>query len=303
VSPETVQVDVDGRALTVSNLGKVLYPETGFTKGDVLDYYARVADVMLPHVWDRPVTFKRFPNGVEGSSFFEKHIPSHAPPWVHRATVPRRPNSKAPGDVIEYAVIADRPTLIWAANLAALEFHVPQWQVGDGTDLPNPADLMVFDLDPGPGTTIVECCTVAGWLAEEIGRDGVAAKTSGSKGLQLYLRLASAVDSNELAHELARKLERDHPDAVVSNMKKDLRTNKVLIDWSQNNPVKTTIAVYSLRARPRPTVSTPVTWEEIDACANGGSPETMEFLAADVVDRVERHGDLFAAVLEDGAGN
>ena len=299
MSPEKVTVDVDGRELTLSNLSKVLYPETGFTKGDVLDYYARVADVMLPHVCDRPVTFKRFPNGVEGSSFFEKHIPSHAPVWVRRATVPRGANTRSKdGADVEYAVLADRPTLIWAANLASLEFHVPQWRIGDGKHLPGVPDLMVFDLDPGPGATIVECCTVAGWLADELGRDGVAAKTSGSKGLQLYLRVADrTVDSSEVAHELARKLERDHPDAVVSNMKKELRKNKVLIDWSQNSPMKTTVAVYSLRARPRPTVSAPVTWDEIDRCGRRGRPEDLEFIATDVLDRVDRLGDLFDVVL------
>ena len=299
MSPDKVTVEVDGRELTLSNLDKVLYPETGFTKGDVLDYYARVADAMLPHVRDRPVTLKRFPNGVDGSSFFEKHIPSHAPPWVQRASVPRGSNtrSKGAGDDIEYAVLADRPTLIWAANLASLEFHVPQWTI-DGKGLPAAPDLMVFDLDPGPGTSIVECCAVAGWLSEEIGKDGVAAKTSGSKGLQLYLRLTDdAVDSNELAHELARKLERDHPEAVVSNMKKELRKNKVLIDWSQNSPVKTTVAVYSLRARPRPTVSTPVSWDEVDACAASGRPEDLEFTADDVLHRVDQRGDLFGVVL------
>jgi bifunctional non-homologous end joining protein LigD len=299
VSPESVIVDVDGRELSLSNLSKVLYPETGFTKGDVIDYYARVADVMVPHVADRPVTFKRFPNGVEGTSFFEKHAPSHTPPWVRRATVPRGANSKsARGENIEFVVLDDRATLVWAANLASLEFHVPQWRMDDTTQRPGRPDLMVFDLDPGPGTTIVECCRVASLLADEIGRDGIVAKTSGSKGLQLYLRLADgAGDSNELAHELARKLEQDHPDVVVSNMKKALRTNKVLIDWSQNSPAKTTVAVYSMRARPRPTVSAPVTWDEVDACAVRGTPEDLEFLAVDVLDRVERLGDLFAVLL------
>ena len=192
MSPEAVEVDVDGRQLKLSNLSKVLYPEAGFTKGDVIDYYARVADVMLPHVADRPVTFKRFPNGVEGTSFFEKHVPAHAPAWVADGDGAARCELEVvrEGD-ITYAVLADRPTLVWAANLASLEFHVPQWQVGDGKDLPKPADLMVFDLDPGPGTTIVECCKVAGWLGAELGRDVMAAKTSGSKGLQLYLRLVA----------------------------------------------------------------------------------------------------------------
>jgi bifunctional non-homologous end joining protein LigD len=297
VSPEVVEVDVDGRQLKLSNLSKVLYPEAGFTKGDVIDYYARVAEVMVPHLADRPVTFVRFPNGVEGSSFFEKHAPSHAPEWVRCAAVPRGSNSKSDrGLDVSYVVIDDRPTLVWAANLASLEFHVPQWRLGDGEDLPKPSDLLVFDLDPGEGTSIVECCKVASWLADEIGRDGVVAKTSGSKGLQLYLRLvAGAVgDASELAHELARKLEHDHPDAVVSNMKKALRTNKVLIDWSQNNPYKTTVAVYSMRARPRPTVSTPVTWDEVDVCARDGVPSALEFVATDVLDRIDRMGDLFA---------
>jgi bifunctional non-homologous end joining protein LigD len=301
VSPEAVEVEVDGRQLKLSNLSKVLYPESGFTKGDVVDYYARVADVMLPHVADRAVTFKRYPNGVDGTSFFEKHVPAHAPAWVQTATVPRGGNSRSSreGDVT-YAVLADRPTLVWAANLASLEFHVPQWKVGDGRDLPKPADLMVFDLDPGPGTTIVECCRVANWLGAELGRDAMAAKTSGSKGLQLYLRLVpDSGDSNELAHELARKLERDHPEAVVSKMKKELRAGKVLIDWSQNSPAKTTVAVYSLRARPHPTASTPVTWEEVDACAKRGHPEDLEFLAVDVLRRVEQHGDLFDVVRSD----
>jgi len=302
VSPERVTVEVDGRELTLSNLDKVLYPEAGFTKRDVIDYYARVADVMIPHLTDRPVTFKRFPHGVAGAFFFEKHIPSHAPSWVQRVTVARGANSRSSdGVAVEYAVIADRPTLIWAANLASLEFHVPQWRIDEKSRLPQSPDLMVFDLDPGPGTTIVECCRVAGWLAGEIGRDGVTVKTSGSKGLQLYLRLADrAVDSNELAHELARKLERDHPEDVVSNMKKELRKNKVLIDWSQNSPAKTTIAVYSLRARPRPTVSTPVSWDEIDSCAMTARPEDLEFVAADVLDRVERSGDLFDVLLDRG---
>ena len=303
MSPEKVEVDVDGRKLTLSNMSKVLYPEAGFTKGEVLDYYARIADVMLPHVVDRPVTFKRYPNGVDGKFFFEKHVPAHAPPWVRTVTVPRSANSRARGDGerdgdIRYAVLDDRATLVWAANLASLEFHVPQWKAGDGKNLPKPPDLMVFDLDPGPGTSIVECCRVASWLGEELGRDGVAAKTSGSKGLQLYLRLApGAADSNELAHELARKLEQDHPDHVVSNMKKELRNGKVLIDWSQNHAIKTTIAAYSLRARSRPTASTPVSWDEVDACAASARAGDLEFLASDVVRRVEAHGDLFAAVL------
>lgn len=294
MSRETVEVDVEGRRLVLSNLAKVLYPATGFTKRDVIDYYARVADAMLPHLADRTVTFKRYPNGVDGKSFFEKHIPSHAPEWMRRATVPRGENSakRGEGDVT-YAVLDDRPSLIWAANLASLEFHVPQWRVGDGTSLPSTPDLMVFDLDPGPGTSIVECCTVAGWLGAILGREEVVCKTSGSKGLQLYLRHRHAsVDTSELAHELARRLEHEHPDLVVSVMRKDRREHKVFIDWSQNNQAKTTVAPYSLRAREHPTVSAPVTWDEVDGCAKGRR-KPLSFEAPEVLRRVERLGDLF----------
>ncbi len=299
MSPETVQVDVDGRHLRLSNLAKVLYPDAGFTKRDVLDYYAKVAEVMVPHLADRTVTFKRYPDGVDAPFFFEKHIPAHAPQWVRRATVPRGTNSRAKDSKdVEYAVLDDRASLIWAANLASLEFHVPQWRVGDGKHLPKAPDLMVFDLDPGPGTTIAECCRVAGWLTELLDRDEVVAKTSGSKGLQLYLRHRHPkVDTSELAHELARRLERDHPGEVVSVMKKERRESRVFIDWSQNNQAKTTVAVYSLRARSRPTVSTPVTWDEVDRCAASGDPALLTFEAPAVLDRVERLGDLFAKLL------
>jgi bifunctional non-homologous end joining protein LigD len=295
-----VQVDVDGRELKVSNLGKVLYPEAGFTKRDVIDYYARIADVMLPHVCDRPMTFVRFPDGVAGGSFFEKHLPRHAPDWVHRVAVPGGSTARAKEKVdVTYAVVDDRPTLVWAANLAALEFHVPQWRVGDGSKLPAVPDLLVFDLDPGPGTSIVECCRVAGWLTDELGRDGVVAKTSGSKGLQLYLRRPADVqDTSATAKELAQHLEREHPADVVSNMKKSLREGRVLIDWSQNNQYKTTIAPYSLRARPFPTVSAPVTWDEVDACATKGAEDDLRFEASAVLERAERLGDLFAPLLE-----
>lgn len=302
MSPETVEVDVDGRRLKLSNLSKVLYPEAGFTKRDVLDYYAKIAEVMVPHLADRTVTFKRYPDGVDAQFFFEKHIPAHAPEWVRRAKVPhgggsRSRSAKGPRDVV-YAVLDDRASLVWAANLASLEFHVPQWRVGNGKDLPKKPDLMVFDLDPGPGTTIADCCRVAGWVTEVIGRDGVVAKTSGSKGLQLYLRHRHPkVDTSELAHEIARRLERDHASEVVSVMKKQRRESRVFIDWSQNNPAKTTVAVYSLRARPRPTVSTPVTWDEVDRCASRGDPELLRFEAGDVLDRVQRDGDLFGVLL------
>jgi bifunctional non-homologous end joining protein LigD len=295
-----VTVEVDGRQLTLSNLDKVLYPETGFTKGEVLDYYSRIAPVLLPHVQNRPLTFKRYPDGVEGKFFFEKNAPSHAPDWVRRVTLPS-PGSTKNRDTISYAVMCDLPTLVWAANLATLELHVPMWTV-TARGKPQHPDLLVFDLDPGPPATIVECCAVAALVRDVLDEDGLTAypKTSGSKGLQLYVPLDRKrpwEDVHAYARSLAQQLEREHPELVVWNMKKELRTGKVLVDWSQNNAAKTTIAVYSLRARPAPTVSTPVTWDEVDACAR---PEDLRFTSTDVLSRVEEHGDLFAAILDGG---
>jgi bifunctional non-homologous end joining protein LigD len=296
VSPERVEADVDGRQVSLSNLEKVLYPEVGFTKGQVIDYYARIAEVMLPHLDDRPVTLKRYPNGVEGQSFFEKHAPSHLPDWIPTAEVPSRTGTHEP---IEFAVVGDRPALVWAANLAALELHVPLWRVHEGEVPPSDPDHMVFDLDPGPGTTIVECCRVARWITERLGADQVFAKTSGSKGLQLYrpLDAVTSEQAGDEAHELAKAIEHEHPDAVVSRMRKDLRDGKVLIDWSQNNPSKTTVAAYSLRARPTPTVSTPVTWDEVDRCATRGDPDSLRFEASDVLTRVSELGDLMGGLV------
>lgn len=299
MSPDRVETEVDGRPLTLSNLAKVLYPETGFTKGEMLDYYARIADVMLPHLQDRPLTMKRFPDGVDGPSFFEKHVPNHAPEWVRTVEVPRSSSTKRQDTEVEYAVVCDRPTLIWAANLAAIEFHVPLWRVGDGVNLPKRPDFMVFDLDPGPGTSILECCRIARWI-DELFDDELFAKTSGSKGLQLYRRLdgSSAEDATAEAHDVAARLVREHPDAVVASMRKELRNGKVLIDWSQNSSAKTTVGAYSLRARPAPTVSTPVTWAEIDEAIRHHAPEALVFLPGDVLRRIERHGDLFAPMVE-----
>ena len=292
MSPERVQTTVDGKVLSLSNLDKVLYPKSGFTKSQVLDYYVRIADVMLPHLRNRPATFKRFPNGVDGMSFYEKHSPAGAPEWVRTISVPSKDGSH---EAIDYTEVRDRPTLVWAANLAALEFHVPLWRVAKGKPIPAPPDQMVFDLDPGPGTTIVECCQVAQWIARRLTTE-VFAKTSGSKGLQLYTRLSrrSWEAATEQAHELARAVESDHPDRVVSVMRKELRTHKVLIDWSQNVAAKTTVAVYSLRAREDPTVSTPVTWAEVIRCAKSADPLAMHFETDDVVKRVEKYGDLMA---------
>lgn len=290
MSPERVQTTVDGRELSLSNLDKVMYPSSGFTKSQVIDYYARIADVMLPHLRHRPATFKRYPNGVDGMSFYEKHSPASAPEWVHTISVPSKDGSHDP---IDYTAVDDRPTLLWAANLATLEFHVPLWKVSKGKTVPAPPDLMVFDLDPGPGTTIVECCQIAQWISERL-KGEVFAKTSGSKGLQLYTRLSrrSSEQATDEAHDIARAVEADHPELVVSIMRKTLREKKVLIDWSQNNPSKTTVAVYSLRARNEPTVSTPVTWAEVSACAKRGDPDLMHFDAGDVLRRVDKLGDL-----------
>jgi bifunctional non-homologous end joining protein LigD len=288
---------VDGRELTVSNLEKVLYPSTGFTKGQVIDYYARVAEVMLAHVKDRPLTMKRYPNGVDHKFFFEKHVPDHAPAWVHHKAVP----STSKGEPVDYPVVCDRPTLVWAANLAAIEFHVPLWHVGRRRVLPAPPDHMVFDLDPGEGTSIVECCHVAKVVAEFLdeGRSGCWPKTSGSKGLQLYVPLTGRPTWEKIrdrAHGIAVQLEQDHPNLVVSNMRKSLRAGKVLIDWSQNHPAKTTVAAYSLRGRDEPTVSTPISWDEIDTCATTGDPADLRFTSDLVLERIDALGDLFAPV-------
>lgn len=291
MSSKHVTTDVDGREVVVSNLDKVLYPDSGFTKGDVMDYYARIADVMLPYLRGRPATLKRFPNGVQDEGFYEKHSPSNTPEWAATLLVPSK--NQAP---IEYLAVDDRATLVWAANLAAIEFHVPMWHAVKSRPLPTPPDFMVFDLDPGPGCSIVECCQVAQWISDRLETDNLFAKTSGSKGLQVYVRVkrASWDVTNEGAHELARAIESDHPERVVSTMTKALRQRKVLIDWSQNSPAKTTVAAYSLRARPEPTVSTPVTWSEVVDCAKRGEPATLRFDARQVLTRVENLGDVMA---------
>lgn len=292
---QETRVTVGGRELTVSNLDKVLFPETGFTKGQLIDYYVKVSPVMLPHIMDRPLTMKRYPNGVDEKYFYEKHKPVHAPDWVRSARVP----TSEEGGEVEYAVVCDLPTLVWAANLGTIEFHVPLWRVGRRRQVPGPPDFMVFDLDPGEGTTIVECCRVALLIQELLDEQGLVTrvKTSGSKGLQVYASLRGRPTwekSRTRAHELAQNLERSHPDLVTSVMRKVLRKDKVLIDWSQNHPAKTTVAAYSVRARSHPTVSTPVTWEEVRDCVKRGDPARLEFTSTEVVARVDQQGDLFA---------
>jgi bifunctional non-homologous end joining protein LigD len=298
VESDRVETEVDGRRLSLSHLDKVMFPATGFTKGQLIDYYAKIAPVMLPHVIDRPMTFRRYPDGVDSKSFFEKHVPSHAPKWVGTVAVPST-SSRGGGTEVEHPLIGDLPALVWAANLAVIEFHVPLWRVGRRRKLPAPPDQMVFDLDPGPGASIVECCRVAGWIAEVMADDGIEplAKTSGSKGMQLYVPLTGRPTwerTRDRAHDLAIRLESDHPELVVSSMTKALRKDKVFIDWSQNSASKTTVAAYSVRARPEPTVSTPVDWDEVEACAANGDPADLRFTTDEVLARVEDRGDLFA---------
>lgn len=297
----SVRVEVEGRTLTLTNLDKVLYPATGFTKGDVLDYYRRVAPVLLPWLAGRPVTFRRFPDGVEGFSFYEKHLPRGAPEWVHTVPVPRR---RVPGGMDHYLAIDGLAALMWAANLATIEFHVPMWQVRpDGT--PAPADLLVFDLDPGAPAGFRECCAVALALRERLGADGFAprAKTSGSKGVQVYAARPPerrAEDPSAYARGLAEELAAPPGSGIVSNMRKDLRRNKVLVDWSQNSAAKTTVAPYSLRARPAPGVSTPLRWEEVEAAAAGDDPGLLALTPPEVLARLAELGDLFAPLLAPG---
>ncbi len=286
-------MEVDGHTLTLSNLEKVLYPEAGFTKAQVIDYYHQMAPVILPHIASRPVTIKRYPEGVDAEFFFQKNAPAHRPDWVPTARI-ASPGSTKSRETIEYILGGDLPTLIWAANLAALELHTPMWRypaIGE-------PDLLVFDLDPGPPATAVECCQVALMLRPLLTdrRFRPAAKTSGGKGLQLYAQVSglSSQDASDLAKDLAEQLEAEHPELVVSRMTKALRPGKVLIDWSQNNAAKTTVTPYSLRARSQPTVSTPVSWDEVSACRRATD---LVFTADDVIERVRQSGDLFAVTL------
>jgi bifunctional non-homologous end joining protein LigD len=291
--PQRVTVQVGQRRLSLSNLDKELYPD-GFSKGEVINYYSRVAPVLLAHLAGRPVTFIRFPDGVGRESFFEKNVPSHAPSWLRTVRLPSSGSRGGHGDHIDFALLDDLPAVVWAANLAALELHVPQWTVDDdGT--PQLPDRLVFDLDPGPDTTIVECCRIAERLHDILVADGLTpvAKTSGAKGMQLYAGIETERrgQPSEYAKALAEGLAAQTPDLAVAKMAKNLRRGRVFIDWSQNNPAKTTIAPYSLRGRDRPTVSTPVTWEEVRACRR---PADLTFTADDVLDRVEDGPDLFA---------
>ncbi|MBX7269420.1 non-homologous end-joining DNA ligase [Micromonospora sp. Llam7] len=291
-------VEVQGRTLELSNLDKVLYPAAGFTKGEVIDYYTRVAPVLLPHLQDRALTRIRYPNGVAGNSFFEKNAPAATPSWVRVETLPA-PGSTKGRETIDYVVADDLPTLVWLANLAALELHTPQWKIGAHPD------LMVVDLDPGPPATLRQCCEVALPLRDRLAADGVDAypKTSGKKGMQLCCPISGDRPADEVsayARRIAQELEREHPKLIVSKMAKNLRPGKVFIDWSQNNAAKTTVAPYSLRAEQIPSVSTPLTWDEVEAGAAGQRPSARPYPAGEVLDRIEQHGDLLAPLLHGG---
>ncbi|WP_182907740.1 non-homologous end-joining DNA ligase [Microbispora sp. H13382] len=286
---EKVRVKVEGRLLVLTNLDKVLYPDTTFTKAEVIDYYTRIAPVLLPHLKGRPLTVKRYPNGVEGQFFFEKNAPEHTPDWVRTVTLPA-PGSTKNREEIDFAVVEDLPTLVYYANLAALEIHVPMWRVAKDGE-PQPPDTLVFDLDPGAPATIVDCCRVAVLLRQALADDGLDCfpKTSGQKGMQLYVPWDRGPGTSDYAKALARRMQAEHS-FVTSVMAKKERPGKVFIDWSQNNPAKTTVAPYSLRAARRPTVSAPLLWEEVEAC---DSPDQLVFTAPDVLERVAEHGDLF----------
>lgn len=305
---QRVTVSVGDRELQLSNLDKPLFP-TGFTKGDMLDYYAHVAPVMLTHLARRPVTVKRFPQGVEHKGFIEKNVPKHAPDWIKTVTMPRKgtdrwgKSSATAGDrdTTQFVIVDGLATLMWLVNLAAVEFHTPMWRTGP-KDQPRSPDLLVFDLDPGLPATISQCCQVALLLRERASQDDIelVPKTSGSKGMQLYASVASKRWPEErtstYAHELAEELEQSDPDLAVSRMAKSLRHGRVFIDWSQNSGAKTTVTPYSLRALDQPSVSTPLTWSEVEEGAERDAEKLLAFSPHDVLARVEAMGDLFASL-------
>ena len=301
---QSPRVAVGGRTLKLSNLDKELYP--GTPKNAVIDYYARVADTLLPHLAGRPVTLRRFPDGIEGESFYEKNAGRNAPSWLRSVVVPT-PGSSRGSSSASFLVVEELAALVYLANLAVLELHVPQWRV-DAADHPRPPDELVFDLDPGPGTGLLECAAVAGRIRARLADDGLVAcvKTSGSKGMQMTapVALPAGADpsaTSEYAKRVAEALARETPDRVTAVMAKDRRGGKVFVDWSQNNTSKTTVAPYSLRARVAhgaPTVSTPLTWDEVQECRD---PEELVFSPEAVLARVAAHGDLYASALGEGA--
>ena len=289
-----VRVRVGEHELELSNLDKVLYPASGFTKGEIIDYYTRVSPVLLPHLRDRALTRIRYPNGVNGPFFFEKNRPQGTPSWVRLERLPVPGSSRADRETIDFVVCDDLPTLVWLANLASLELHTPQWKVGSSGP-----DLMVVDLDPGPPAGLAECCEVAVLMRDRLASDGIEAypKTSGKKGMQLCCPISGRQSSEEVsgyAKRIAEELERAHGRLVTSKMTKSLRPGKVFIDWSQNAAAKTTVTPYSLRAQPTPTASAPVTWDEVEA----GHVVAADLTGPAVLDRIAEWGDLLAPLLK-----
>jgi bifunctional non-homologous end joining protein LigD len=287
-------IEIEGRQLTLTNLDKVLYPAAGFTKGQVIDYYARIAPVLVPHLTEHPLTLKRYPGGVDQEFFFEKNATKHRPDWIKTTPIWSEGNQRT----VNYLLANNLATVVWMANLAAIELH-PSLSLAKDMECPR---AMVFDLDPGPPANIMQCCQVGVWLREIFDHFGLQSfpKTSGSKGLQIYVPLNTPTNyqsTKSFAHALARLLEDRHRDLVVSDMKKQLRVGKVLVDWSQNDEHKTTISLYSLRAREQPTVSTPVKWEEVGQALKKKAPNLLVFEAGQVLKRVEKMGDLFAPLL------
>lgn len=292
-SSRHTQAKIRGKVVTLSNLDKVFYPATGFTKGDVIGYYSEVAPALLPHLKNRPITLKRYPDGVEGSFFYEKQCPSHAPEWIKTTPV-----EKGNGEIINYCLIQDEPSLVWAANIANLELHPFQHRA---RALTRPT-VLVFDLDPGPPADVLDCGRVAVRIRDVFNGLGLQSfvKTSGSKGLQLVLPLNTPVTydrTKEWALAIAQLLAAKFPKEVVSKMTRNLRKGKVFIDWSQNDDTKTTVAVYSLRAKERPTVSTPLEWGELENALRKKKASLLVFETQDVIKRIEAKGDLFAEVL------
>jgi bifunctional non-homologous end joining protein LigD len=288
-------IEIEGKQLKLTNLDKVFYPATGFTKGQVIDYYARIAPVLIPHLRDKPLTLKRYPNGVNEPPFFEKNATKYRPDWVKTVPIWSEGNKRN----VNYILCNDLPTLIWVENLGSIELH-PSLSLAQDIMCPR---SIVFDLDPGPPANIVQCCQVAIWLRAIFEHFKLESfpKTSGSKGMQIYVPLNTKTSYNEtkpLAHALARLLENEHRDLVVSDMKKAIRTNKVFVDWSQNDDHKTTVSVYALRARERPTVSTPITWEEVEHCLKKKNVKLLVFESHQTLDRVQKMGDLFAPLLQ-----
>jgi bifunctional non-homologous end joining protein LigD len=297
MAPDRFPVSIEGRDLELSNLDKLMFPAAGFTKGEVIDYYTRIAPAILPHLKDRAVTRIRFPNGVDGAHFFEKNKPGGTPDWVRLETLPV-PGSTKSRETIDFVVVDDLPTLVWLANLAALELHTPQWRVGADPD------LLVVDLDPGAPAGLRECSAVAVLMRDRLASDNVMAypKTSGKKGMQLCCPISGTQNAEHVsayAKKVAEELASMVPGSITAKMAKAVRPGKIFIDWSQNNAAKTTVTPYSLRAQEFPTVSTPLTWDEVEAVATGAA-DPKHYRAGEVLDRVEEHGDLLEDLLTAG---